>query len=92
MPLRRIWHSARYQSCHTGVADFRIHLRRPYSRLAGAAVSGRRGRWMPSGWQSPRMPVGQPGNGDGTASDSYDVLLLKSDGSSEVYAQVDGPG
>lgn len=80
----------RYQSCHTGVADgyiFEGHIpaslvqrfleERPVDAI-GLAVPG--------------MPVGSPGMEMGDRFDSYDVLLLKSDGSSEVYAQVDGPG
>jgi hypothetical protein len=38
----------------------------------------------------PGMPVGSPGMEMGERVDSYDVLLLKNDGTSEVYAHIDG--
>jgi hypothetical protein len=80
----------RYQSCHTGVADgyvFEGHipallvqrfLKEKPANAIGLAVPG--------------MPVGSPGMEMGERFDNYDVLLLKSDGSSEVYAHIDGPG
>lgn len=34
----------------------------------------------------PGMPMGSPGMGPETARDAYDVMLLKADGSTEVFA------
>tara|TARA_R110001599_G_C12277316_1_gene663113 strand:- start:37665 stop:38183 length:519 start_codon:yes stop_codon:yes gene_type:complete len=81
---------SRYQSCHTGVADgyiFEGHIpaslvqrfleEKPVDAI-GLAVPG--------------MPVGSPGMEIGERFDSYDVLVLKTDGSSEIYAHIDRPG
>jgi len=77
-----------YQSCHTGVAEgyvFEGHipasiiqqfLHEKHDNVSGLAVPG--------------MPMGSPGMEVGDRIDSYDVLLLKSDGSSEVYAHIAG--
>ncbi|ORU91408.1 MAG: metal-binding protein [Cycloclasticus sp. symbiont of Poecilosclerida sp. N] len=76
-----------YQSCHTGVSKegyiFEGHIpaevmqrflaERPKNAL-GLAVPG--------------MPVGSPGMEMGDRYDSYDVLLLKKDGSSQVYERI----
>jgi hypothetical protein len=35
----------------------------------------------------PRMPVGSPGMEQGTAFEPYDVLLIKKDGGTEVFAK-----
>ena len=35
----------------------------------------------------PGMPVGSPGMEDGTTRDAYEVLLIRKDGSTEVYAR-----
>ncbi len=79
-----------YGSCHTGVSDegfvFEGHipaklvhqfLNNPPDNALGLAV--------------PRMPVGSPGMEMGERFDPYDVLLLKTDGSSEVYARIENP-
>ena len=78
----------RYQSCHTAVMRdghvFEGHiparyieafLENPPPGAIGLAVPG--------------MPVGSPGMEAGARFDPYDVLLLKADGSSEVYARVE---
>ncbi len=76
-----------YQSCHTGVSKdgyvFEGHIpakvmqrflaEKPKSAL-GLAVPG--------------MPMGSPGMEMGSHYDDYDVLLLKKDGSAEVYEQI----
>jgi hypothetical protein len=77
----------RYQSCHTAITKdgyvFEGHvpahlikrfLANPPASAIGLAVPG--------------MPVGSPGMEVGDRFDPYDVLLLKSDGSSEVYAHM----
>ncbi len=77
----------RYQSCHTAVSTdgyvFEGHipahliqrfLSNPPQNAIGLAVPG--------------MPVGSPGMEMGDRHDSYNILLLKTDGSAEVYASI----
>lgn len=79
----------RYQSCHTAVSKqgyvFEGHvpaylvqrfLANPPQNAIGLAVPG--------------MPVGSPGMEMGDRQDSYDVLLLKTDGSAQVYESISG--
>mgnify|MGYP003154553103 CR=1 FL=1 len=79
-----------YASCHTGVSEegyifeghvpaklVRQFLNSPPKNALGLAV--------------PRMPVGSPGMEMGERFDPYDVLLLKTDGSSEIYARIETP-
>jgi len=79
-----------YASCHTGVSKegyifeghvpaklVRQFLNSPPENALGLAV--------------PRMPVGSPGMEMGERFDPYDVLLLKTDGSSEIYARIETP-
>lgn len=81
----------RYHACHTGVSGagyvFEGHiparyidqfLAQPPEDAIGLAV--------------PAMPMGSPGMEAGDRFSPYRVLLLKKDGSSEVYARVDSPG
>ena len=76
-----------YQSCHTAVSeqgyvfeghiparDIRAFLKNPPQDAIGLAVPG--------------MPVGSPGMEVGDRFTPYDVLLLKEDGSSEVFRHV----
>jgi hypothetical protein len=79
-----------YRSCHTGVvvqeennyvfeghvpAEFiESFLANPPEDALGLAVPG--------------MPIGSPGMEVGERKDYYQVLLLKNDGSSAVYAHV----
>jgi len=79
----------RYQSCHTGVAEgyvFEGHIPASFVRrfLEEKPVDA-------IGLAVPGMPVGSPGMEMGERFDSYDIMLLKADGSSEVYAHVDAP-
>lgn len=80
----------RYQSCHTAVSSqgyafeghvparhIKAFLANPPADAIGLAVAG--------------MPVGSPGMEVGDRFDPYEVLLLKKDGSSEVFAKVDSP-
>lgn len=79
-----------YSSCHTGVSEqgyvfeghvpaklVRRFLDDPPENALGLAV--------------PRMPVGSPGMEVGDQFEPYDVLLLKEDGSSEIYARIENP-
>jgi hypothetical protein len=77
----------RYQSCHTAVAEngavfeghipaYLVHqyLENPPANTLGLAVPG--------------MPFGSPGMEVGDELAPYDVLLLNSDGTAEVYAHI----
>ena len=79
----------RYQSCHTAVSKegyvFEGHvpahlihrfLANPPKNAIGLAVPG--------------MPVGSPGMEMGDRYDSYNVLLLNTDGGAEVYEAING--
>lgn len=77
----------RHQSCHTSVAEdgsafeghIPAHLIHQY--LADKPADA-------IGLAVPGMPIGSPGMEVGDRMDPYDVLLLKADGSTEVYAHV----
>jgi len=77
----------KYQSCHTAVSKdgyvFEGHI--------PAAVIQRFLTEKPKdaiGLAVPGMPMGSPGMEMGDHINPYDVLLLKADGSSAVYAQI----
>lgn len=77
-----------FQSCHTGVSKdgfvFEGHI--PAKLVAQFLAS------PPNdaiGLAVPGMPMGSPGMEMGDRFSAYDVLLLKKDGSSEVYAKVE---
>lgn len=79
--------SPRYQSCHTAVsADgyvFEGHIPAAViARFLGEKPEGAIGLAVPG------MPVGSPGMEMGEQFTPYDVFLLKSDGSSEVYIRI----
>jgi hypothetical protein len=77
------------QSCHTAIYEgyvFEGHvpaevilrfIEEPPDDAIGLAVPG--------------MPAGSPGMEMGERFDEYDVLVLKSDGSSEIYAHIEAP-
>lgn len=78
---------AEYQSCHTAVSDtgyvFEGHI--PAKFIARFLQD------VPEhalGLSVPAMPVGTPGMEMGAGFMPYKILLLKKDGSSEVYANV----
>ncbi len=76
----------RYRSCHTTIADgyaFEGHI--PAHIIQQFLIE------KPKdvvGLSVPGMPAGSPGMEMGDRHDDYDVLLLKKDGSSEVYAHI----
>ena len=78
----------RYQSCHTAVVDgyaFEGHI--PAHVIRQFLIE------KPQnviGLSVPGMPAGSPGMEMGDRHDAYDVLLLKQDGSTEVYAHISG--
>ena len=78
-----------HRSCHTAVSEaghiFEGHI--PASiiqRFFDEQPEAARGLVVPG------MPIGSPGMESGDRVDPYDVLLLKADGSFEVFAHVDG--
>lgn len=79
---------ARYGSCHTGVSErgfvFEGHVPARYVRqfLANPPEGA-------LGLSVPAMPVGTPGMEYKDEFNPYDVLLLKKDGTVEVYAAVE---
>ena len=77
----------RFQSCHTAVAEdgsvFEGHIPAYliHQYLADKPADG-------IGLAVPGMPIGSPGMEVGDRFDAYDVFLLKTDGSAEVYAHI----
>ena len=82
--------SQKYQSCHTAVSEqgyvFEGHIPARYIRqfLANTPADA-------LGLAVPGMPAGSPGMEMGGRFTSYQVLLLKRDGSAEVFAEVNTP-
>jgi hypothetical protein len=79
--------SPQYQSCHTAISPdgyvFEGHVPAPLiTRFLAEKPEGAIGLAVPG------MPVGSPGMEMGQRFTPYDVLLLKSDGSSEVYFRI----
>lgn len=77
----------RYQSCHTAISSqgyvFEGHIPAHYiQQFLDNPPPGSLGLAVPA------MPVGSPGMEMGDKFAPYQVLLLKPDGSSEVYAEV----
>ena len=84
---RQLGIAPQYWSCHTGVSKegyiFEGHIpadtmRRFLAEKPAGAL----------GLSVPGMPIGSPGMEMGNRRDDYDVLLLKKDGSSSVYARI----
>ena len=72
-----------YQACHTGrVAGYTIEGHVPAKEIASLLKQ----RPDAIGLSVPGMPMGSPGMEYGTERDAYDVLLLKKDASTEVFA------
>jgi len=78
-----------HRSCHTAVSEsgyvFEGHV--PASiirRFLDEQPADAKGLSVPG------MPVGSPGMESGNRRDPYDVLLVKTDGSLEVFAHIDG--
>ncbi len=74
---------ARLGSCHTGeIGGYAIegHVpAREIKRLLGEKPVGK-------GLAVPGMPIGSPGMEQGARRDAYDVLLVRADGSTSVFA------
>ncbi|MFY0610051.1 MAG: DUF411 domain-containing protein [Hyphomicrobiaceae bacterium] len=72
-----------HQSCHTGrVAGYTIEGHVPAKEIARLLKE----RPDAIGLSVPGMPIGSPGMEVGSERDAYDVLLLKKDGSTDVFA------
>ena len=82
--------AGQYRSCHTGVVTvleqdyiFEGHVPAEYiSQFLSSPPTGALGLSVPG------MPAGSPGMEVGDRKDHYQVLLLNTDGSSSVYAEV----
>ncbi|MBL4674175.1 MAG: hypothetical protein JKX81_18085 [Arenicella sp.] len=82
--------SGRYRSCHTGVVvtesgDYVFEGHVPADHVKAFLANPPKDA---VGLSVPGMPLGSPGMEVGDRKDYYQVLLLKIDGSSEVYAHV----
>lgn len=72
------------QSCHTGeVEGYVIEGHVPATDVLRLLTERPKAR----GLTVPGMPVGSPGMEMGDRKDAYDVLLIKEDGSTEVFAR-----
>ncbi|MFN3164704.1 MAG: DUF411 domain-containing protein [Pseudohongiellaceae bacterium] len=76
-----------WQSCHTAVSRdgylFEGHIPEKFiARFLASPPSGALGLAVPG------MPIGGPGMEMGNRFTPYDILLIKKDGSSEVYASI----
>ena len=82
--------AAQYQSCHTVVSAegfvFEGHIPARYIQQFLAAPPA-----DALGLSVPAMPMGSPGMEMGDRFAPYQVLLLKRDGSAEVYAKISSP-
>ncbi|WDD98653.1 DUF411 domain-containing protein [Thalassomonas actiniarum] len=82
----------RYHSCHTAVSEqgyvFEGHIPAKYIRQFLNERAGREKSDQVLGLAVPAMPVGSPGMEVGEQFMPYQILLIKGDGSSEVYAKV----
>ena len=73
----------KHASCHTGrVAGYTIEGHVPAREIARLLKE----RPDAIGLSVPGMPIGSPGMEVGTQRDAYDVLLIKKDGTTEVFA------
>lgn len=86
--------SGRFRSCHTGVvvteqANYVFEGHVPAEQITRFLDNPPEGAL---GLSVPGMPIGSPGMEVGDRKDYYQVLLLNTDGSSEVFAHVNKPG
>ena len=82
----------RYHSCHTAISEqgyvFEGHIPAKYIKQFLSERAGAEKDDQVLGLAVPAMPVGSPGMEMGEQFMPYQILLLKGDGSSEVYAKV----
>lgn len=75
--------SAKHASCHTGrIGGYTIEGHVPVREINRLLKE----RPDAVGLSVPGMPIGSPGMEVGTEREAYTVLLIKRDGSSEVFA------
>ena len=81
--------SPKLASCHTGrVGGYIIEGHVPTREIKRLLEE----RPNAIGLSVPGMPIGSPGMESGTYRDAYDVLLIKKDGSTEIYAHYPAQG
>lgn len=69
-------------SCHTGrIADYMIE-----GHVPPADIRRLQERQDAIGLAAPGMPFGSPGKGSETEREAYEVFLIRSDGSTEVFS------
>lgn len=82
----------RYHSCHTAISEqgyvFEGHIPAKYIQQFLAEKGSSEKDSQVLGLAVPAMPVGSPGMEMGQQFMPYQILVLKADGSSEVYAKV----
>ena len=77
-----------FMSCHTGVVgEYAIEGHVPHEQVERLLKEAPKDA---IGISVPGMPQGSPGMEQGYPDDTYDVLLLKKDGTSRVYATYKG--
>ena len=76
-----------YQSCHTADVNGYVFEGHVPATVIQRFLADRPTNAL--GLAVPGMPIGSPGMEMGERFDDYDVLLLKTDGSSEVYQRID---
>jgi hypothetical protein len=78
----------KYASCHTAkIGNYTIEGHVPAEDVARLL----RDKPDAIGLSVPGMPIGSPGMESGDQRDAYDVLLVKKDGTSEVFARHNAP-
>ena len=79
--------SPKFQSCHTAVSEGYVFE----GHIPAIVVQQFLAEKPPGaiGLAVPGMPVGSPGMEVGDKQNPYDVLLLKADGTAEVYVHID---
>lgn len=83
----RLGINLRYHSCHTAVAaDGSVFEGHIPAYLIHQYLAAKPADTL--GLAVPGMPLGSPGMEAGDRLDPYDVLLLKTDGSNEVFARI----
>lgn len=87
MEKLRLGINLRYHSCHTAVsADGSVFEGHIPANLIHQYIAAKPADSI--GLAVPGMPLGSPGMEAGDRLNPYDVLLLKTDGSTEVYASI----
>lgn len=76
-----------YQSCHTADVNGYVIEGHVPATVIQRFLAERPANAL--GLAVPGMPIGSPGMEMGERFDDYDVLLLKTDGSSELYQRID---